>query len=240
MGLQVRDESAEKSTYLAVAGGYVWNKKEDESHPLFKTQEFKKIDGTVGSRQGARYDSLTGVISGVEIKTHDQYGESIQTKIVSGGDVFTISISTNNRYSQDMMKALLKLDLSLPVMMRPYDFINKEDKRVQGIAFTQNGAKVVLRNDDAPFNPDVFTTGDKKKIKRFFEDLTEWFVDEVTSKVINGYFAGASVATPAPKPAPTPTAIPQREVKVEAKVEVEEEAKVDEDDLDKQLHALMS
>ena len=237
MGLEVRDESAEKSTYLAVAGGYVWNKKEDETHPLFKTQEFKKIDGTVGSRQGARYDSLTGVINGVEIKTHDQYGESIQTKIVSGGDVFTLSISTNNRYSQDMMKALLKLDLSLPVMIRPYDFINKENKRVQGIAFTQNGQKVVLRNDDAPFNPDVFTTGDKKKIKRFFEDLTEWFVEEVTSKVINGYFAGASV--PTPKPTPTPTAIPQEKVKVEAKVEVAQEAKVDENDLDNALDALL-
>ena len=228
MGLQVRDESTEQTTYLAVAGGYVWNKKEDESHPQFAKQEFKKIDGTTGSRQGARYDSLTGVIAGVEIKTHDQYGESIQTKIVSGGDTFTLSISTNNRYSQDMMKALLKLDLSIPVMLRPYDFVNKQNKRVQGISFMQNGQKVLLRNDDAPFNPDVFVSGDKKKIKRFFEDLTEWFVDEVTSKVINGYFAGASV--------PTPTPTPKVEAPVVAKVEevVEEEA-----NLDSQLDALL-
>jgi len=234
MGLQVRDESTEKTTYLAVAGGYVWNKKEDESHPQFAKQEFKKIDGTVGSRQGARYDSLTGVIAGVEIKTHDQYGESIQTKIVSGGDTFTLSISTNNRYSQDMMKALLKLDLSIPVMLRPYDFVNKQNKRVQGISFMQNGQKVLLRNDDAPFNPDIFASGDKKKIKRFFEDLTEWFVDEVTSKVINGYFAGASV--PAPTPTPTPTPTPKVEAPVVAKVEevVEEEA-----NLDSQLDALL-
>ena len=232
MGLQVRDESTEQTTYLAVAGGYVWNKKEDESHPQFAKQEFKKIDGTVGSRQGARYDSLTGVIAGVEIKTHDQYGESIQTKIVSGGDTFTLSISTNNRYSQDMMKALLKLDLSIPVMLRPYDFVNKQNKRVQGISFMQNGQKVLLRNDDAPFNPDIFASGDKKKIKRFFEDLTEWFVDEVTSKVINGYFAGASVPTTTPTPTPTPKV----EAPVVAKVEevVEEEA-----NLDSQLDALL-
>ena len=181
----------------------MWNKKEDETHPQFAIQEFKKMDGDRGSRRGARYDSLTGVISGVEIKTHDQYGESIQTKIASGDESFTISISTNNRYSQDMMKALLKLDLSLPVMLRPYDFTNKENKRVQGISFTQNGQKVLLRNDDAPFNPDVFASGDKRKIKRFFEDLTEWFVNEVTDKVINGYFANASAPTPTPTPTPT-------------------------------------
>lgn len=229
MGLQVRNEGTEQTTYLAVAGGYVWNKKEDETHPQFAIQEFKKMDGTVGSRQGARYDSLTGVISGVEIKTHDQYGESIQTKIVSGDESYTISISTNNRYSQDMMKALLKLDLSLPVMLRPYDFTNKENKRVQGISFTQNGQKVLLRNDDAPFNPDVFATGDKRKIKRFFEDLTEWFVNEVTDKVINGYFANAS----APTPTPTPTPVAKAPV---AQVEevVEEEA-----NLDSQLDALL-
>ena len=120
----------------------------------------------------------------------------VETKVI------TISISTNNRYSQDMMKALLKLDLSLPVMLRPYDFTNKENKRVQGISFTQNGQKVLLRNDDAPFNPDVFASGDKRKIKRFFEDLTEWFVNEVTDKVINGYFANASAPTPTPTPTP--------------------------------------
>lgn len=234
MGLQVRNEGTEQTTYLAIAGGYVWNKKEDETHPQFATQEFKKMDGTVGSRQGARYDSLTGVISGVEIKTHDQYGESIQTKIVSGDDVFTISISTNNRYSQDMMKALLKLDLSLPVMLRPYDFTNKENKRVQGVSFTQNGQKVLLRNDDAPFNPDIFASGDKKKIKRFFEDLTEWFVDEVTSKVINGYFANASVPTPTPTPTPTPVAKATPVAAVAVEEEVQEEA-----NLDSQLDALL-
>jgi len=234
MGLQVRDEVSENSTYLAVAGGYVWNKKEDESHPQFATQEFKKIDGTVGSRQGARYDSLTGVISGVEIKTHDQYGESIQTKIVSGSDVFTLSISTNNRYSQDMMKALLKLDLSLPVMLRPYDFVNRENKRVQGISFNQNGQKVLLKNDDAPFDPNVFANGDKKKIKRFFEDLTEWFVDEVTSKVINGYFANESAPTPTPTPTPTPVA----KATPVAAVVVEEEVQ-EEDNLDSQLDRLL-
>ncbi len=234
MGLQVRNEGSESSTYLAVAGGYVWNKKEDESHPQFATQEFKKIDGTTGSRKGARYDSLTGVISGVEIKTHDQYGESIQTKIVSGEEVYTLSISTNNRYSQDMMKALLKLDLSLPVMLRPYDFVNKQNKRVQGISFTQNGEKVVLRNDDAPFNPDIFASGDKKKIKRFFEDLTEWFVDEVTSKVINGYFANASAPTPTPTPTPTPVA----KAPVAPVAQVEEVVE-DEANLDSQLDALL-
>ena len=236
MGLQVRDEVSENSTYLAVAGGYVWNKKEDESHPQFATQEFKKIDGTVGSRQGARYDSLTGVISGVEIKTHDQYGESIQTKIVSGSDVFTLSISTNNRYSQDMMKALLKLDLSLPVMLRPYDFVNRENKRVQGISFNQNGQKVLLKNDDAPFDPNVFANGDKKKIKRFFEDLTEWFVDEVTSKVINGYFANASVPTPTPTPTPTPKGLAK--ATPVAAVEVEEVGQA-EVDLDSELSKLL-
>ena len=101
-----------RSTFLTIAGGFIWDRKADSSNPNYATQEFKRADGTVGERAGARYADLTGDISKVEFRTHPQYGENINVTIAANGEDFILSVSTNNRYSQDLMKALLNADLS--------------------------------------------------------------------------------------------------------------------------------
>ena len=183
MGLGTVQRS--NATYLSMAGGYVWNRKSEESDPNYATQPYERADGTQGVRQGARYSDLTGKVVKVEFKTHQEYGESINVTVDSDGELYIISISTNNRYSQDMMKALLVMDLNKEVFMKPYDFVDKEKRRAQGISFRQNGEKLNLRNDDAPSQErEWFKTTNKKLIKRFFEDLSDWFVAEVEEKVI--------------------------------------------------------
>tara|TARA_R110002074_G_scaffold173486_4_gene336320 strand:- start:201 stop:956 length:756 start_codon:yes stop_codon:yes gene_type:complete len=204
MGLKTSgDQENQSVTFLAVAGGYIWDKSKGADDPNYKTQEYAKLEGEVGVRQGARYDSLNGSVIGVEFQEHDQYGESIRVKIESGGEHFIVSIGTNNRYSQDMMKVLLKMDFSKPVLIKPYDFTDKvKNKRVQGISFKQDGEKIALRNDDAPFaDSKFFATATQKKKKRFFEDLTEWFVDAVKAEIIPVHFpsSGENSETPTPK-----------------------------------------
>ena len=92
MGLGVSSNDEGNATFLAVAGGYIWDKKQDESHPQFKTQEYSKIDGTVGVRQGARFDNLTGQIVGVRFNQHEQYGESVLVTLSSKGVKYILSI----------------------------------------------------------------------------------------------------------------------------------------------------
>jgi len=183
MGLgQVKEN---KGIYLSIAGGYIWNRKVVKGEPSFNTQTYIRADKTEGTRQGGRYADLSGLITGVEFKTHDEYGESLNVTVSADGTIYIISISTNNRYSQDFMKALLKLDLSKDVYFKPYDFVDKEGRRAQGIVFRQDGEKIALRNDDAPSKEkDWFKTSSKKDIKRFFEDLSDWFVAEVEEHVI--------------------------------------------------------
>ena len=172
-----------KTTFLSLAGGYIWNRKAEESDPNFATQDYETSEGNK-TRKGARYSDLTGAIKSVEFKTHDQFGESINVLFESGGENYTVSISTNNRYSQDMMKALLKVDLTKEVHLKPYDFV-KDNRRAQGIVFKQDGEKINLRNDDAPSKEsEWFKSSNKKQVKRFFEDLTDWFIAEVEEKVI--------------------------------------------------------
>ena len=218
-----------RSTFLTIAGGYIWNRKAESDDPNYATQQFNRADGTVGERAGARYADLTGSISKVEFKTHPQYGENLNVTIDSDGDAFILSISTNNRYSQDMMKCLLVAHLTQPIYVKPYDFVGADKRRAMGISFRQNGEKLTLRVEGTPSQDSAwFKTAGSKNIKRFFEDLNEWFVNEVTAKVVGSVSASAPVAVPVAKPV--------------AKVEVAEAApiaKVEEGDLDSQLDALL-
>jgi len=250
MGLGVKSNETVNATYLAIAGGFIWDKSKDESHPQFARQSYNKVDGTTGERAGAQYENLTGMVTNVRFNTHEKYGESILVTVASGDENYIISLGTNNRSSQDMMKVLLKMNFSKQIFINPYDFTDKvKNKRVQGISFIQDGDKIALRNDDAPFKEASFwKTAEPKKIKRFFEDLTEWFVDEVTAKVVNVRFGENA---PAPVAQPVAPAVAKVEEPVVEAVQVVEPVKVekalvesmpemeDEDDLDDQLGALL-
>jgi hypothetical protein len=221
-----------RSTFLTIAGGFIWDRKADASNPNYATQEFKRADGTVGERAGARYADLTGNISKVEFRTHPQYGENVNVTITANGEDFILSVSTNNRYSQDLMKALLNADLSQSIFIKPYDFVGKDKKRAMGVSFRQNGEKISLRVEGAPTQPgEWFKTAGSKNIKRFFEDLNEWFVNEVTAKVVG------KVSSPIVEEVKQVEVAPQ----VVQKVEQEDKpiAKVDNSDLDSQLDALL-
>lgn len=243
MGLGTSSNNGESGTFISIAGGKVWDKTKGEEHPLYGTQEFKKIDDTIGVRAGAMYDYIVGSVVGVRFNQHEKFGESVLVTVMSEGERYIVSISTNNRYSQDMLKALLKMDFSKEILMKPYDFVDKvKNNRVQGISFKQDGEKINLRNDDAPFKEqDFYKTATKKQIKRFFEDLTEWFVDEVTEKVINVHFASGEI-----KPAVEQVAKkdePKQEVK-QVKEPVKQEAEpveeeVSSGELEAQLGALL-
>lgn len=189
-------------TYLSIAGGYIWDRKMvDKEDPNYATQIFIRADKTEGKREGGQYGDFTGKLIGVEFKVHDEFGQSVNVTVEAGDEKFIISVSTNNRYSQDFMKALLKMDLDKQFHMKPYDFVDKDGKRAQGIVFRQDGEKIVLRNEskDMPSkDSDWFKTATKKDKRRFFEDLTEWFVAEVEEKVCP-HFKNKPVAKQKPK-----------------------------------------
>ena len=174
--------------FLSVAGGYIWDRKQGKDHECYAEQEFERQDKTTGTRAGAQYGDLTGRVGKVAFRTHVEYGESINVTFVdSDGESYILSISTNNRYSQDLMKALINMDLEKPLYLRPYDFVGSDKRRAQGITFKQDGEKLDLKVEvPAEFTKDEawFKKAEKKQIKRFFEDLNEWYVAEVEEKVV--------------------------------------------------------
>lgn len=174
-----------KGTFLSVAGGYIWDRKADKSNPHYATQTYTKKDKTEGTRAGAQYGDLLGKVVSVVFREHNEYGQSINVGFEAEGELFIVSIGTNNRNSQDLMRALLVADLDQDLYMRPYDFQDKQKKRVQGISFKQNGEKLNLRVDGAPSeSAEWFKSAAKKDVRRFFEDLSDWYVGMIQENVI--------------------------------------------------------
>ncbi len=209
--------------FLSIAGGYIWNRKATEEDPNFAEQKFERKDGTEGVRKGARYADLTGRVVKVEFKTHAEYGENINVTIDSGEERYVVAIGTNNRNSQDFMKALMVADLSKDLFIKPYDFVGKDGKRAQGISFRQNGEKLDLKIENAPTKEaEWFKSADKKKIKRFFEDLTDWFIGEIQETIIPKL---------APLEAKEPKTVEKKQApKTETKKEEESQDQGEEDD----------
>ena len=214
--------------YLSVAGGFVWDRKADKSNSNYATQEFNRADGTIGTRQGAQYADLTGNVVGVEFRVHDKYGESINITVDSEGSRYIMSISTNNQYSQCFMKALLIMDLKKELFIKPYDFTGEDGKRAQGISFRQDGTKLDLKTVKSPekFQKEksFWAKASKKEIKRFFEDLSDYFVAEVEEKVCSQLTA--DVPTPAPK-----AKVQEQEAQTEQEAPVAEAQEVESADI---------
>ena len=223
MGLGTTSE-AQNGLFLAIAGGFIWDRKADGSHPQFKTQEYE-FSGETKVRKGAQYADFTGNVSRVEIK-NGQFGEQLLVTMESGGENYIFSLGTNSRNSQNFFSALLVMDLTQPLYLKPYDFEGKDQatkkptgKRVVGINFMQGGQKLDLRAvEGVPTAGDeIYKSGNNKKIKRWFEDLNDWYVEQVTEKIVPQLIASTPSAQKVAGPiGGSPGSVPP---KVEAKVE---------------------
>lgn len=180
--------SNNRGIYLSIAGGFVWNKRADETDPNFSEQEYPKQDGTKGIRKGACYKDVTGKIVNVYFSSHKEYGDQMAIALEDGDEKYIIQLGVDNRICSDMMKMLLKIDRDKLVTIKPYDFVGDAGKRITGLTIYQDGNKIPLRIDEAPFkDAEWFKTVSKREMKRFFEDVTDYFVQRVKAEVIPAY-----------------------------------------------------
>lgn len=195
MGLGTREEGG-NATYLVIANGAIWDKKADSTNVNYKEEEWTNTDGDKKVRKGARYNTLSGIVTNVYFKTHEQYGEALYVTLEDEGESFILNIKTNTANSQHMMKALMVADLNKELLIDPYDFEPKGQKRRRGISFKQDGEKLDLWSYQLPeewaYDADKMASMTDKKKKRWFEDFSDFLVGEVEEKVIPNLTKGGS------------------------------------------------
>lgn len=244
----------ENSIYLAIAGGKVWQKKDangnaiEDSHPDYATQEYE-FSGETKVRSGAMFNHFSGKVTKVEVK-QGKFGEQLLVGMDTNSGKYTFSLATNNRNSQNFFAALLVMDFNEPLFIQPYDFEGKDKstgkpngKRVVGISFKQGGQKLDLKAiDGVPVAGDeLYKSGNTKKIKRFFEDLNDWYVEQVNLKVVPKLIdkTPSSEIDDSDKDNESKTINKSKQVKQESSGGDPTEAEVSSEDLKSQLGSLL-
>lgn len=140
-----------------------------------------------GTKYELAYKSMQGIIK--SIKFHDSdYGRSLNIEF----DDAILTISKQSRFFADFIQKIASADITQPVIVQPFDFLNDGGVRVAGVTVYQNNEKL------QPFFYDKTTKeykngsptpqGDVKKYnsdkwKIYFAILDE-FLDEYAENVI--------------------------------------------------------
>jgi len=162
----------------------------DEGTEGAKKREYETSDGKNGIKWELVYTDITGIISKIDFFEGD-YGVSLQLTIEDGEEKPVIlSLSTNSNYGEDAMKKIFNLDLSVPVKIVPYSFIDDNGKSKKGITFYQNDVKIknYFYNEETKENingyPDPKIPKGKKTLskdqwKLYFMEARIFLIDKV-------------------------------------------------------------
>lgn len=90
-------------------------------------------------------DYVDGVITSIYRKEREYKGElmnSLAVRMADKGESYLLEIKEGSRYWSSFLLRLPNIDLSKSVRVSPYDFTDKEGRRVIGLNVLQNGNKV--------------------------------------------------------------------------------------------------
>lgn len=165
MGLITQEQNSQsKTTYLTLKNQYLWDTsvKAEDGHALYKEVQMvdkdgkpswqtdekgKQIEDENGNlvprmRSGAVYTGISGVVYNAYLKEGKGKDGSVFSTLCmylkDGDDRFCINVSTSDRACLDVMKFLTLhgTENDTKITVKPYDFINKDKRRVKGVSFS--------------------------------------------------------------------------------------------------------
>jgi hypothetical protein len=83
-------------------------------------------------------ESLDGLIIDAFIKSHEQYGDSMELVIMDNGEEFQFSINMDSSYGRSFLFRMPNIDVGSHILLKPYNFEDKEtEKKRIGITVYQ-------------------------------------------------------------------------------------------------------
>lgn len=144
--------------YLKIIDGKLRKEVSKDTEGAVK-RDWKAPDGSEGTKWEMVYDTVSGVITRMYFRETD-FGKFLNIEF-DGTEV--AAFHTDHRYFADFVKKLASCDISKPMTVRPYDFVDKNEKRVTGVSITQEGHG--WEDNKAP---DFFYDFEKKAYKHDF------------------------------------------------------------------------
>ena len=140
------DNKGGSAIYLRIADGMVVEQVEEGKEGAISRTTKPSDEHPNGRTVWERRDKfVVGVVISLFRKEREYKGEvmnSLAIRLKDGGEVYQIDLNEGNRYWSSFMLRLPNLDLSKSVRLLPYDFTDKEGRRVVGMNLMQGSDKV--------------------------------------------------------------------------------------------------
>ena len=140
------DNNGGSAIYLRIADGMVVEQVEEGKEGAISRTTKPSDEHPNGRTVWERRDKFVeGVVISMFRKEREYKGEvmnSLAIRLKDGGEVYQIDLNEGNRYWSSFMLRLPNLDLSKSVRLLPYDFTDKEGRRVVGMNLMQGSDKV--------------------------------------------------------------------------------------------------
>lgn len=161
---------------------------------IMKGRVTRKVEaGTEGAKERTNkngvvvhekhYDSLSGIITGIRTREHDEYGKFWDITVQDGDDYFSLQFPYSSGYAMGFLKRIEGIDLSKKVKFKPY-YIPEEgtDKYRAFLVLYQSDKKIASRYTRE--NPNGLPELEKKTVDnkevwdstkqmKFFEDMLD-------------------------------------------------------------------
>jgi hypothetical protein len=129
----------EKLLFLKISDGKI-RLKTDKDDP----QAEERFDSINNRYMYERvYSSCEGYLRGLNVFTHKEYGTAYSLFLFdpTDGSKYSLSIGEETRYFQSMVMLLPNVDLSKPLVVKPFAFKNDSSTNI-GLSFEQDGKKI--------------------------------------------------------------------------------------------------
>jgi hypothetical protein len=148
---QVKNNS-EGRLYLSVAFGKLRQKTLSNGTKVTETTPGAVLRETESGQKSwaIEFDSVKGTIEGISLKSHEEYGESMELLIREPGDLCCLSFKLDGSSFQQIMNYLPNVDFHKVVEISTYSYVSKTGRQVHGLNLIQdkhaNTKEVTFKN----------------------------------------------------------------------------------------------
>jgi hypothetical protein len=178
MALKTRNKGS-NGTYLKIFGGKIVEERQEN---FTSDNEVKVRENKLGNKvYYVEYDSVSGKLVNAEMRHVEQINADVlELTIKDGIDNYLLSLNVDSRYGKSFMARMLGIDLDKPIEILPYDFENKEGKKISGLNIYQDGQKInsLYTKENPNGLPEAKQVRKGKEIKWDFTDQVNFYYDK--------------------------------------------------------------
>ncbi|MDR1226272.1 MAG: hypothetical protein LBK47_05160 [Prevotellaceae bacterium] len=123
--------------YLGIRNGKVTQRVSKDTEGAI--QRTTKVGTTVYE---VNYSFVKGLLADIEVFEHEEYGRQWSFTLQDGTESYRLQLNENAPALTSLLFALPNCDVKKPIIIQPYDFVDKENGKHAGVTLKQDDKKV--------------------------------------------------------------------------------------------------